>query len=50
MTTIGAIQLRLGWVGPALSRLPNWLSQAGVIPDRQTRKVFQHGTLQQIVV
>ena len=38
MTTIGAIQLRLSWVGPALSRSPNWLSQAGVIPDRQTRR------------
>src|ERR1700733_9546445 len=39
-----------GWVGSALSRLPNWLTQAGIISDRQTRRVPLRGTLQHIVV
>jgi hypothetical protein len=30
--------------------LPNWLTQAGIISGRQTRRVLQRGTLQHIVV
>src|ERR1700678_3608498 len=39
----------LGGVESALSRLPNWLTQAGIISDRQARRVPLRGTLQHIV-
>src|ERR1700683_4571809 len=47
---VGLGWVGLGWVGSGLSRLPNWLTQAGIISDRQTRRVLQRGTLQHIVV
>ena len=52
MTPIGAIRLGLGWarLGSASSRLQNYLTQAGIISDSQTRRVLQHGTLQDNVV
>src|ERR1700677_1582815 len=47
---VGLGWVGLGWVESALSRLPNWLTQAGIISDRQARRVPLRGTLQHIVV